>query len=110
MAKRQIKRGAQSGLEWTGDGRPNGTKKLNEGKMARGLGWFSIGLGLVEIAAPRSLAKLIGVRGDHSGLLRTLGVREVASGVGILSERGASGPLAAWLWSRVGGDAIDLAL
>lgn len=110
MAKRQIKRGAQSGLEWTGDGRPNGTKKSNEGKMARGLGWFSIGLGLVEIAAPRSLAKLIGVRGDHSGLLRTLGVREVASGVGILSERGASGPLAAWLWSRVGGDAIDLAL
>jgi uncharacterized membrane protein len=110
MAKRQIMRGAQSGLDWTGDGRPNGMKKLNEEKIARGLGWFSIGLGLAEIVAPRSLAKLIGVRGDHSSLLRTLGMREIASGVGILTERRPSGALAAWLWSRVGGDAIDLAL
>src|SRR6266545_4363374 len=64
MAKRQITRDALSELDWAGDGRRNGMKRLNEEKIARGLGWFSIGLGLAEIAAPRSLAKLIGVRGD----------------------------------------------
>jgi uncharacterized membrane protein len=85
-------------------------KKLKEEKIARGLGWFSIGLGLAVLVAPRSLAKLIGVRGDHSDLFRTLGVGKIASGVGILAERKPSGALAAWLWSRVGGDAIDLAL
>jgi len=87
--------------------RRNGAKRLNEKNIARGLGWFSIGLGLAEIAAPRSLAKLIGVRGDHSGLFRMLGAREITSGVGILAGRR---PNANWLWSRVGGDAIDLAL
>lgn len=84
--------------------------KLNEEKIARGLGWFSISLGLAEIVAPRGLAKLIGVRGDHSGLLRMLGMREIASGIGILTRSRPDGPLASWMWSRVGGDAIGLAL
>jgi uncharacterized membrane protein len=84
---------------------------LNEEKIARGLGWFSIGLGLAEIAAPRGLAKLIGVRGDYSGLIRVLGAREIASGIGILTQRRHDeSPNAFWMWSRVGGDAMDLAL
>ncbi len=107
MAKRQITRDELSELDWAGDGRRNGMKRLNEEKIARGLGWFSIGLGLAEIAAPRSLAKLIGVRGDFSGLLRMLGARKITSGIGILAGRR---PNANWVWSRVGGDAIDLAL
>ena len=38
--------------------------------------------------------------------MRGLGVREITSGVGILSnERTAE-----WLWSRVAGDVMDLAL
>jgi uncharacterized membrane protein len=36
-----------------------------------------------------------------------LGAREVASGIGILTRRR---PDSNWMWSRVGGDAIDLAL
>ena len=87
--------------------RRNGSKRSNEEKIARGLGWFSIGLGLAEIAAPRGLAKLIGIRGDYSGLLRMLGAREITSGIGLLTRRQ---PNANWMWSRVGGDAIDLAL
>jgi uncharacterized membrane protein len=91
--------------------RRNGSRGGNEGKVARGLGWFSIGLGLAEIAAPRGLAKLIGVRGDYSGLLRMLGAREIASGIGILAgRRSGEAPSAFWMWSRVGGDMIDLAL
>ena len=83
----------------------NGSQNLSgverEEKLAQALGWLSIGLGLAEIAAPRGLAKLIGVTGNRT-LLRVLGLREIASGVGILSRRRPVG----WLWSRVGGDII----
>jgi uncharacterized membrane protein len=79
---------------------------VSEKQLARSLGWFSIGLGLAEVAAPTGLAKFIGVRENHTGLLRMLGMREIASGIGILTRRKPSG----WLWSRVCGDAMDLAL
>ncbi|MEW6296759.1 MAG: SRPBCC family protein [Thermodesulfobacteriota bacterium] len=79
---------------------------FNEERLARALGWFSIGLGLAEVAAPRSLARLIGVS-DHRALLRVLGLREIASGLGILTTRRRP---AGWLWARVGGDVVDLAL
>ena len=76
-----------------------------EERWANGLGWFSIALGLAEVAAPRGIARLIGVRPDHSTLIRAMGLRELASGVGILTQRTP----ATALWSRVGGDAMDLA-
>jgi uncharacterized membrane protein len=120
MAKTQMKRTAESvtgrteeelrrteAKRWDEELGRNGSKRVNEEKIARGLGWFSIGLGVAEIIAPRSLAKLIGLRGNHSGLLRMLGAREITSGIGILSGRQ---PKANWMWSRVGGDAMDLAL
>ncbi len=76
-----------------------------EQQWANGLGWFSIALGLAELAAPRGMARLVGVRPDYTGLIRALGLREIASGVGILAQRApASG-----VWARVGGDAMDLA-
>jgi hypothetical protein len=67
------------------------------------LGLFSIGLGLAELLAPRTMARATGVR--STGLLRGYGAREITSGVGILStDRPAF-----WLWSRVAGDVMDLA-
>src|SRR5215813_8833495 len=96
MAKRQITRDPQSELDWAGDGRRNGMKRPNEEKIARGLGWFSLGLGLAGIVAPRRLAKLIGLRGDHNVLFRVLGAREITSGVGILAGRR---PNSNWMWS-----------
>src|SRR3954470_10879081 len=74
-------------------------------RLARGLGWFSIGLGLAEVLAPGGLAKMIGVP-ERRALFRALGFREIASGVAILTQRKP----APGLWSRVGGDAMDLAL
>src|SRR5262245_956165 len=71
----------------------------------RTLGWFSIGLGLAELVAPHGLSRLIGVH-DHRPLMRVLGLREITSGVGILTRPRPSG----WLWSRVAGDTMDLAL
>ena len=79
---------------------------MNEQQLARGLGWFSIGLGLAEILAPRKVSQAIGV-GAHDELLRTMGLREIASGVGILSS---AHPPANWLWSRVAGDVMDLSM
>ena len=47
----------------------------------------------------------IGVGGEHSMLLRLFGLREMASGVGILTQHRP----APWMWGRIGGDALDLA-
>lgn len=72
-------------------------------RMARGLGWFSIALGVGELLGARSLARALGMRGSE-GLIRSYGAREVLSGVLSLSIDKQAG-----LWSRVGGDALDLA-
>ncbi|HEY8196764.1 MAG TPA: SRPBCC family protein [Gemmatimonadales bacterium] len=74
-------------------------------RLARALGWFSIGLGLAEIAAPGKLAELIGVE-NKPRLFRLMGLREIGSGVAILSQSWPAGGV----WSRVAGDALDLAL
>jgi uncharacterized membrane protein len=73
--------------------------------VANALGWFSIGLGLAELTAPGLLTRSIGVPGDHRRFVRLLGLREIASGVGILTQRRS----AAWVRSRVWGDMMDLA-
>ncbi|MCU1339338.1 MAG: Cyclase/dehydrase [Bryobacterales bacterium] len=76
-------------------------------RLSGGLGWFSIALGVAEVAAPSRVAALIGVRDEIKTrkVLRTYGLREIASGVGILSEPRP----ARWVWGRVGGDLLDLA-
>lgn len=80
-------------------------RNVDEQRLASGLGWFSIGLGLAEIAAPEQLAKFLGVR-DHAGVIRGLGLREITSGIGILTQRRPAG----WVFSRVAGDAMDISL
>ena len=77
-------------------------------RLASFLGWFSIGLGLTQVLAPRRFARFIGVRGDDDELrlVRLVGLRELASGVGILTRPRPAG----WLWARVAGDVMDLAL
>jgi uncharacterized membrane protein len=79
-----------------------------DGALAKGLGWFSIGLGVAELAAPASVAQLIGVRDDDRtrNLLRAYGAREIANGTAIL---GSGGDDPEWLWTRVAGDVLDLA-
>lgn len=87
-----------------------GTAKQGQGQnsaltFARGLGWFSIGLGLIEIAAPHQLARLIGLRRRSQPVVQTYGLREVATGTAILAARNP----APFVWGRVAGDALDMA-
>jgi uncharacterized membrane protein len=72
------------------------------------LGLFSIGLGLAQVAAPGAVSKLIGIEDDTKSrtLMRLMGVREIGHGLGILSQQHPE----KWVWSRVAGDALDLAL
>jgi uncharacterized membrane protein len=76
-------------------------------RLATGLGWFSIGLGVAQIVAPGRLAQFIGVKDEDRtrAVLRAYGLREIAAGVGILSQPRTP----RWLWSRVAGDLIDIA-
>jgi len=77
---------------------------MDEMKVARGLGWFSIGLGLVEAVAGRSVGRVLGME-DRSLVFRAFGAREIAAGVAILTmEQPKAG-----VWARVAGDALDLA-
>lgn len=73
-------------------------------QLALGLAWFSIGLGLFEVMAPQTLARIIGMPGASPTVLRAFGAREIGAGLAILNEPDR----ATWLWSRVGGDAVDL--
>lgn len=70
-------------------------------RAAQALGWFSIGLGAVELLAPHRLTRSLGMHG-HEKLLRAYGVRELAAGGLTLVANRRLG-----LWSRVAGDAID---
>lgn len=73
--------------------------------LATALGWFSIGLGVAQLLSPRAVARTAGVR-ERPLLLRALGTREILSGISILTQRKPT----TGLWSRVAGDAMDLAL
>jgi hypothetical protein len=71
-------------------------------RIARGLGWFSLGLGLAEIIAPGKLAGALGLEGKET-LLRAYGGREIGAGVWALSDTPAPA-----LWARFAGDLVDL--
>lgn len=76
-------------------------------EAARDLGWLSIGIGLVELFATKPVEKLMGLDNhQNSGILRTMGVREILHGVDILSHKDPT----PGVWSRVAGDVLDTAL
>ncbi|MDQ3805737.1 MAG: SRPBCC family protein [Acidobacteriota bacterium] len=86
--------------------RQGALQNVNPERLAYGLGWVSIGLGLAELLTPRGVAKVAGVRGRHTGFIRLMGLREIAHGIAIFSQgRRPAGAV----WSRVVGDALDLA-
>lgn len=74
-------------------------------QVAQALGYTSLALGAAEIAAPGFLLRQMGLE-NHPKLMGALGAREMAAGVAILSQENKT----PGVWSRVAGDAMDLAL
>lgn len=74
-------------------------------QLAQTLGYTSLALGAAEIAAPGFLSRQMGLE-NRPKLLGALGAREMAAGVAILSQENKT----PGVWSRVAGDAMDLAL
>lgn len=111
--ERSASRAAFEDREWS-DSRQSGNGALagfgasDIAQMAKGLGWFSLGLGLTQLVAPRQVANLIGLPGDddEQTIMRLIGLREIASGLEILAQADPT----PWVWSRVAGDGMDLAL
>ena len=85
-------------IERTGPSSLNGSDRL-----ARALGWLSIGIGVAELVAPGRIARSLGLDGKEA-LIRGYGARELASAVPTLSVDKSVG-----LAARIVGDVIDLA-
>jgi hypothetical protein len=74
-------------------------------KLGLGLGFFSIGLGLVEVAAPGRLARWLGLEGGKAkSVIGLFGARELLAGAMLL--RGPA--VSTNAWNRVVGDAMDM--
>ena len=73
-------------------------------KVGLGLGYFSIALGLVEVAAPGRIARWLGVENDAARkTILAFGFRELLAGGALL--RGPA--VSTNVWNRVVGDVID---
>ena len=80
-------------------------RRIDDGRtMARMLGWASLGLGALEVLAPRRLADFLGVDEEHASLIRLMGAREIAQGLVILNSKDP----APGIYARIAGDALDI--
>lgn len=75
-------------------------------RLSWALGWASVGIGLTELAFAEDLSRVLGVSRRRSGLFKVLGLRELATGWALLRQP----PRSEWIWARVAGDVMDLAL
>ncbi|MBV8798712.1 MAG: hypothetical protein JO208_02715 [Alphaproteobacteria bacterium] len=82
----------------TGPGSLSGADRLG-----KALGWFSFGLGLAEMIAPKTITRALGMEGKET-LVRAYGAREIGAGMLCLSIDKPMG-----LWNRVAGDGVDIA-
>jgi hypothetical protein len=73
--------------------------------LSRALGVAGIGIGLAELIAPHFLSNKLGIE-PRPTLLRAMGAREVASGIGIVGRHNPT----PGQWTRVAGDVLDIAL
>lgn len=81
------------------------SRAAGDAQLGRAMAWFSIGVGLAYLLAPRVMARRTGMP-DWPLLMRATGARELAVGVGLLSR--STSPV--WRYARVAGDAMDLAM
>ncbi len=73
-------------------------------KLGKGLGWLGLAAGAAQLFAARRIAESLGLEGKQ-GLLRLFGARDVGVAMMTLSPDRRIG-----LWSRVGGDIMNVML
>jgi uncharacterized membrane protein len=80
----------------------------NDQDLARNLGLMSLGLGVVQLTAPRWFSNAVGVQPRESRpmIVRLIGLRELVTAAGLLGSRNKT----VFLWARVAGDVMDMAL
>lgn len=83
---------------------PGSSQSLHD-RFATGLAYFSIALGLAELAMPRLICRATGLQARDRFLVRAYGGREIATGLAILASHDAT----PWVWARVAGDTADVA-
>lgn len=71
-------------------------------RLARNLGWFSIGLGVVQLFGAHRITRALGMEGQEVAV-RACGLREIGSGMMTLSVDREVG-----LASRIAGDGLDI--
>ncbi|MGZ5227470.1 MAG: SRPBCC family protein, partial [Burkholderiales bacterium] len=59
--------------------------RAQQQRIAQRLGWFSVGLGLAQVIAPRAICRLVGMPVVPT-FMRICGLREIACGIGILTQ------------------------
>jgi uncharacterized membrane protein len=76
-------------------------------RRGRGLGWMSLGLGVAQLAAPDMVRRISGVHDSATSraVVPLVGARELVHAAGLLTSRRKG----VWAWTRVAGDAMDLA-
>jgi uncharacterized membrane protein len=80
---------------------------LSDDRLAKLLGWASLGLGVPLALRPTEASRAIGTGAGSRqvAVAAAVGARELVAAAGLLSR-----PKPAWLWARVAGDGMDLAL
>lgn len=82
--------------------------RSHEAKLVEALGWFSLGLGAVQLIAPGAVNRLIGAPDDGQSRLvqRAVGIQELSAAAGLLGFR----RVPEWLWARTAGDVLHLTM
>ena len=75
---------------------------MNEHKLARGIGWLSLGIGLQLLLAPAFSTRAFGM-GERPNIGRIMGARDLVVGAWLLR----SGDTRTWLLARGLNDAVD---
>ncbi len=78
---------------------------MNDIQTAKFLGLFSLALGMAEVAFPRQIARALNLQ-QSPELVRAFGARELMAGGAVLAYPDNALPV----WTRVAGDALDLAV
>ncbi len=78
---------------------------MDEQKLARGIGWLSLAIGLSLVISPTPGTRAFGM-GDRPTLGRLMGARDLVVGTGLLRGKETK----TWLMARGINDALDAAL